>query len=101
LETAIPLSLEMVRMGILSPSGLIALLSTRPAAVLGLPGGTLADGGVADVTVLDPDAICTVEPGQLQSRSKNTPFGGRQMLGRAALTIVAGGIVFAEEKRFG
>jgi dihydroorotase len=76
------------------------LLSTRPAAVLGLPGGSLAIGAVGDVTVIDPHAAWTVEPGRLRSRSKNTPFAGRPMVGRAVLTIVAGGIVFAEENRF-
>ncbi|MEO5770410.1 MAG: dihydroorotase [Polyangia bacterium] len=100
LETALPLSLELVRAGVLSPSALVAVLSTRPAALLGLPGGSLAPGQIADVTVFDPEAPWTVEPARLQSRSKNTPFGGRQMSGRTALTIVAGRIVFAEEQRF-
>ena len=100
LETALPLSLELVQAGIVSPGHLVSLLSTRPAAVLGLPGGSLAIGAVGDVTVIDPHAAWTVEPGLLQSRSKNTPFAGRPMVGRAVLTIVAGGIVFAEENRF-
>jgi dihydroorotase len=101
LETAVPLSLEMVRSGILSPIQLISLLSTRPAGVLSLPGGTLAPGAVGDVTVIDAEDPWTVDPTLLRSRSKNTPFGGHRMMGRAVLTIVAGGIVFAEEKRFG
>ena len=90
LETAVPLSLEMVRTGILSPSRFVALLSARPAAVLGLPGGTLSVGGLADVTVIDPEAAWTVDPRGLRSRSKNTPFGGLSMRGRAVLTIVGG-----------
>ncbi len=100
LETAVPLSLEMVRSGILSPAQLVSLMSTRPAAVLGLPGGTLDAGTIGDVTVIDPEAAWTVDPASLRSRSKNTPFGGHRMTGRAVLTIVAGGIAFAEEKRF-
>jgi dihydroorotase len=51
--------------------------------------------------VIDPDATWSVEPASIQSRSKNTPFGGRPLSGRAVLTIVSGTIVFAEEKRFG
>jgi len=99
-ETAVPLSLELVRAGVLSPSQLVALLSNRPAAVLGLPGGTLGPGELGDVTVIDPDVDWTVEPSLLFSRSRNTPFGGHRMLGRAVLTIVAGKVIFAEEKRF-
>jgi len=101
LETAVPLSLEMVRAGVISPARWVSLLSTSPAGLLGLPGGALGTGATADVTVIDPDHAWTVEPGQLLSRSKNTPFGGRAARGRAMLTIVGGNIVFAEEKRFG
>jgi dihydroorotase len=101
LETAVPLSLEMVRAGFVTPARWVALLSAQPAALLNLPGGTLAPGAIADVTVVDPEAAWTVDPKALQSRSKNTPFGGRAALGRAMLTIVNGNIAFAEEKRFG
>jgi dihydroorotase len=101
LETAVPLSLEMVRAGIISPMQFVALLSSQPAAVLGLPGGGLAIGAVADVTVIDPEAAWTIDPSSIKSRSRNTPFGGRPLVGRAALTVVAGNIAFAEEKRFG
>jgi dihydroorotase len=101
LETAVPLSMEMVRTAVLTPSELVALLSSRPAAVLGLPGGSLGPGVPADVTVIDPDAAWTVDPDLIRSRSKNTPFGGHRMSGRAVLTIVAGKIAFIEENRFG
>lgn len=101
LETAVALSLELVRAGVISPSRWVAALSTRPAAILGLPGGTLAPGSVADVTVVDPEAPWTVDPAALRSRSRNTPFGGRAARGRAMLTIVGGNVAYAEEKRFG
>jgi dihydroorotase len=101
LETAVALSLEMVRAGVISPSRWVALLTTQPAAILGLPGGTLAPGAIADVTVVDPEAPWTVEPAALRSRSRNTPFGGHSARGRAMLTIVGGHLAFAEEKRFG
>ena len=101
LETALPLSLELVRGKLLSPSRLVSLLSSQPAALLGLPGGTLGPGAPGDVTVLDPEAAWVVDPKRGQSRSRNTPFGGRPMLGRAMLTIVGGTIAFQEENRFG
>jgi dihydroorotase len=116
LETAVPLSLELVRRGVITPGRLVALMSGNPAEFLGLGlglglgsglgasvgNGSLAPGtGIADVTVIDPEAPWAVQPGGLRSRSKNTPFGGIEMRGRAVMTIVNGRIVFAEEKRFG
>jgi dihydroorotase len=101
LETAVPLSLEMVRAGVVTPARWVALLTASPAHVLGLPGGSLAVGSVADVTVVDPESSWTIDAVALKSRSKNTPFGGRAARGRAMLTIVGGNVVFAEEKRFG
>jgi dihydroorotase len=99
LETAVPLSLALVRQGVLSPSRLVALLSARPAAIFGLPGGDLAPGRPADVTVIDPEARWTVSPERLRSRSKNTPFSGWELTGRTALTVVGGKLAFAD-KRF-
>jgi dihydroorotase len=99
LETAVPLSLALVRQGVISPSRLIALLSARPAAIFDLPGGDLGPGKAADVTVIDPEARWTVSPDRLRSRSKNTPFSGWELTGRAALTVVGGKVVFAA-KRF-
>ena len=101
LETALALCLELVAANVLSPAALVARMSTAPAKILGLPGGTLAPGSPADVTVLDPAAAWTCDPARLRSRSHNTPFGGRVLRGRAMLTIVAGNIVFAEEKPVG
>ena len=101
LETALPLSLELVRAGVVSPSRLVALLSSQPATVLNLPGGSLAPGLPADVTVLDPTAAWTVDPDGGLSKSRNTPFAGHRMEGRAVLTIVGGRIAYEEEKRFG
>jgi dihydroorotase len=97
LETAVPLCLELVREGLLDPMSLVRKLSTGAAAVLGLPGGTLAPGAPADVTVIDPDAAWTCEPGRFRSRSRNSPFGGRAMRGRAVLTVVGGRVAYAEE----
>jgi dihydroorotase len=97
LETAIPLVLELVRDGSLTPSDWVRRMSAGPAATFGLRGGTLAEGRLADVTVVDPEAAWTCQLAGMRSRSRNTPFGGRQMVGRATLTIVGGRIVYSGE----
>jgi dihydroorotase len=94
LETAVPLVLELVRGGLLTPAAFVTRLSAAPAAAFGLTGGTLAEGRPADVTVIDPDAEWTCDAAALQSRSRNTPFAGRRLRGRAALTVVGGKIAF-------
>jgi dihydroorotase len=96
-ETAVPLVLELVRRGVLTPSAFVTRLSSAPAAAFGLPGGTLAEGKPADITVIDPDADWTCDADKLRSRSRNTPFSGRPMRGRAAMTLVAGKIAFPGE----
>ncbi|HXJ20224.1 MAG TPA: dihydroorotase [Polyangia bacterium] len=96
-ETAVPLVMELVRVGALSPSAFVSRMSAAPAKLFGLPGGTLADGAPADVTVIDPEAAWTLNPAELRSRSRNTPFGGRALRGRAVMTIVGGAIVHPGE----
>jgi len=98
LETAVPLTLALVRRGILSEKRAIELLSTGPARCFGLPGGTLAAGSPADVTVIDPAVEWTVEPASFESKGRNTPFGGWKVQGRAVLTLVEGRIVFGGER---
>jgi dihydroorotase len=61
--------------------------------VLGLPGGTLATGSPGDLTLLDLDAAVTVDPQSFHSKSRNTPFGGMTLRGRAVQTILGGRIV--------
>jgi dihydroorotase len=94
LETALPLTLRLVDDGVIGLPKAIELLTSGPAAVLGLPVGMLQEGGDADVTVIDPSLEWTVDAKQLKSKSKNTPFDGWQMKGAAVCTIVAGKIVF-------
>lgn len=98
LETAVALSLALVREGVLSPLRLIALLSTQPASLFSLPGGSLRDGAVADVSVLDPETAWVVDPKAIVSRSHNTPFGGWHLQGRAVMTVVGGKVVFADPR---
>jgi dihydroorotase len=97
LETAFPVCLELVRAGFLTERRLIAALSSGPARVFGLPGGTLAEGAPADIAVLDPTSAWTVTPERLKSRSKNSPWMGKRLIGRCTMTIVGGRIVHAVE----
>ncbi|HEU4473549.1 MAG TPA: dihydroorotase [Gemmatimonadales bacterium] len=96
LETALGLALtELVETGLLRLSDLVNRMSTMPARIFNLPGGTLAPGAPADVVVVDPAAAWTVRPEEFFSKSRNTPFGGRRLKGRADTTIVRGQVVFA------
>jgi dihydroorotase len=98
LETAFGVAYtELVVNGILTLPELIRRMSTAPAAVFGLPGGTLGQGAVADVVVLDVTDPWTVDPTAFCSKSRNTPFAGRILTGRAALTLVGGKIVHQVE----
>ena len=94
LETSLALYAEaLVATGAIAWPRLIALLTVEPARLCGLLGrglGTLGVGGAADVTVIDPDAPWTITPADLRGRSRNTPFLGRAVRGRAALTVVGG-----------
>lgn len=96
LETTVSLCLDrLVAPGLLTLVQLVALLSTRPAAVLGLPGGTLAPGAPGDLTLLDLERRVTVEPARFASLGRNTPFGGLALTGAPAATVVGGRVVFA------
>jgi dihydroorotase len=91
LETALGIALsELVHSGLLALPALVDRMSCAPARALGLPGGSLRPGSPADVTLLDPDLPWTVEPARFLSRSRNTPFGGRTLRGRAVRTVVGG-----------
>ena len=90
LETSLPLSLNLVAEGVLTLPELVEKMACNPAKILGLGRGTLQSGAVADITVFDPAAQWTVEADKLQSKSKNSPFLGWQLKGKAVATVVAG-----------
>lgn len=92
LETSLGLSLKLVSDGILTLDQLIRKMSTAPARILRIPGGTLKAGAVADVTVIDPAAVWTVDRDRFRSRGRNTPFHGWDMKGKSVMTIVGGKI---------
>jgi dihydroorotase len=99
LETAVALCLDrLVEAGLLELPRLVALLSTNPARVLGLPGGSLAPGSPADLTVLDLGRRRQVDPARFESRSRNTPFGGWILKGWPAMTIVGGRVAWKDAR---
>jgi dihydroorotase len=94
LETALALGItELVEQGVLDLPTLLLRMSTAPARAFNLPGGSLVPGAAADVTIFDPAWEWTIDPGRFLSKSRNTPFAGRTVRGRAVYTIVGGRIV--------
>jgi len=98
LETALGLALELVHRSLIQPARLVEMMALNPAALLRLEAGTLAEGAVADLTVIDPNLEWTVAPEKFLSKSRNTPFAGMRLKGRAVLTIVGGEIVYDGRK---
>ncbi|MFN3534780.1 MAG: amidohydrolase family protein, partial [Desulfatiglandales bacterium] len=94
LELAVPLTLSLVREGYLSIVEAIKRLSLNPFRILNLDGGTISLGKRADITIIDPELEWVVSPSELRSKSKNTPFLGKKMKGRAIYTICGGKVIF-------
>ena len=94
LETMLIAGLRLVHSGELEVMTLLRALSTRPAELLALPGGTLRPGAPADVIVVDLDVPWVIDPNELKSKCKNTPFDEARMQGRVVRTIVAGRTVY-------
>jgi dihydroorotase len=100
LETALGLAIrELVERGMLSLPELIARMSTIPARIFHLPGGTLAVGAPADIAVIDANRRWTVKREDLHSKSTNSPFLDETLIGQADLTVVAGRVVFDRSNR--
>jgi dihydroorotase len=95
LETALGLALtQLVHTGTISLAHLIVLMSTNPARIISQPLGRLQVGGVADITVFDPNLEWTYRAAEGRSKSRNSPFDGWQLKGAPTATIVAGKIVY-------
>jgi dihydroorotase len=98
LETAVSLCFDrLVHAGVVTIGRLVELLSVNPARILRLPGGSLAEGAPADITLLAPDLAVTVSAARMRSKSKNTPFDGWSLRGGVAATIVGGRVVYLNE----
>jgi dihydroorotase len=85
---------RLVRTGRLSVPRFAEVFSAGPARAFGLAGGSLAPGSPGDVTLFDPAARWTVDPGSFRSLSRNTPFAGWELMGRPAATVVGGRLVW-------
>ena len=95
LETAVALILDrLVHAGHITLLRMVELLSVNPARVLHLPGGTLGENAVADITIVAPDLETTVDPSTMRSKARNTPFGGWTLCGGVAATLVGGRPVY-------
>ncbi len=93
LETALAVTLtNLVKPGHISLEHALSLLTNRPAGILGVPGGTFAKGRAADLTLFDPEEEWIVNPYDLHSRSKNSPFSGRKLIGRVKHTLIDGSV---------
>jgi dihydroorotase len=95
LETALAVSVtNLVESGHIDFRTLVEKMSCAPARLFNLPGGTLARGAAADVTVFDPGASWQVDPSAFLSKGRNTPYAGMSLKGRAVATIVGGKLVY-------
>ncbi len=90
LETSLPLTLRLVEEGILTLPQAVAKMTINPAKAIDLNKGTLSVGADADITIIDLNEEWAVEPVKLKSKSKNTPFAGLKMKGKAVATIIGG-----------
>jgi dihydroorotase len=96
LETALPLTLQLVDEKILSLEKMVEKLTSRPAEIFNLDRGALGTGDIADIVIFDPEAEVVIDISKFKSRSKNSPFNGWKVKGKVMRTLVAGKTVFLE-----
>ena len=92
LETAVPLTLALFRKGYINEARLVEMLSVNPARILRVEGGSLAIGAAADIAVIDPEQRFILRSEDIVSKSKNSPFIGLSLQGKAVLTLCGGRI---------
>ena len=98
LETAAALvNTELVDKGILTPMQMAAKMSTNPAKILNVKGGSLKAGDPADIVIFDPELTWKVDKTKFRSKSTNTPFDGMELKGKVVVTIAGGDKIFEEE----
>ncbi len=98
LETLLPVCVgSLIEPGHLTWPQLVEKLTLQPARVLGIDRGTLKPGSVADVTILDPAAEWAIDPARFRSKSRNCPFAGRRVRGRAEVVVVGGAVKYERE----
>jgi len=96
-ETALGIVLKLVHEGRLTPMRAIEAMSTSPARVMKLEGGSLKVGQPAHITIIDPEKTWLVEPEKMISKGKNTPFTGWELKGKAVVTMVEGKVVWRDK----
>lgn len=98
LETSVALTVtNLVKEGYLTPMQMAAKMSYNPAKVLGIPKGTLDEGKIADITIIDPDKEYTIDVNTFESKGKNTPFDGYKVSGEVEYTILNGKVVYSNK----
>jgi dihydroorotase len=97
LELCVPLLLSLVHDGVLPLARFVEALTAAPARVVGLTPPAIRVGASADLTLIDPNAAHVIDPARFKSKSRNTPFGGRQVKGRVLMTVVTGRVSFEEK----
>jgi len=95
LETAVSLTISELR-NIITPLKMAELLSTNPAKILKIDKGTLGEGKIADITIIDPNKEYFIDKTKMYSKARNTPFHGRKVSGRVIYTIVNGKVVYKD-----
>jgi len=98
LQTALPLTLALVRDGVMELPAAIAKLSCSPAEILNIRGGAIEEGKEADLTIIDPHAEYLLSREIIKSKSTNSPFLGKKLKGKAVLTMVKGRIVWESDE---
>lgn len=95
-ETVLPLTMTyLVHTGKLTPYEMVERMSYVPAQIIGIDRGSLQEGKIADITIIDPDACYTIHAGDFASKGKNTPFEGFKVQGKVVKTVVGGEIVYS------
>lgn len=97
LDTFISLGIALVEQQLLSRLDLINMLSTNPATIFQLPGGTLAPGALADISIIDPSLMWEVKDDTLKSKGKNNPFKKQRLRGKTVMTFLNGHLVYQHE----
>lgn len=98
LETSVALTVtNLVKKGYLTPMQMAAKMSYNPAKVLGIPKGTLDEGKIADITIINPDKEYTIDVNTFESNGKNTPFDGYKVSGEVEYTILNGKVVYSNK----
>ncbi len=97
LQTALPMALELYRMGVISLKKMIEMFTLKPAEILKLPYGTLREGSPADIVIFDPDKEWVLNEETNLSKSKNTPLWGKTLKGKVIYTIKEGKVVYQDK----